>query len=54
MFEVDFGYALTFTPMTGKRGVGKELLLDMVRQGSKPAYSVEKIGVVLETVLDTP
>ncbi len=26
----------------------------MVRQGSKPAYFVDKIGVVLETFLDTP
>ncbi len=32
--------------------IGKELLLDMARQGLKTLYSVDKIGVVLETLLD--
>ncbi len=54
MFEADFGYTLTFTPMTGKGGVGKGLLLDRVRQGLKTLCFGDKIGVVLETLLDTP
>ncbi|MFB3132981.1 MAG: hypothetical protein ACE10K_10715, partial [Rhodothermales bacterium] len=33
--------------------IKKELLLDMVRQGLKTLCSVDKIGVVLETFLDT-
>ena len=32
----------------------KVLLLDMVRQGLKTLCSVDKIGVILETFLDTP
>ena len=38
----------------GDEGSFKELLLDMVRQASKTACFGNKIGVVLETLLDTP
>ncbi len=34
--------------------IGKELLLDRVRQGLKTLCFGDKIGVVLETLLDTP
>jgi len=34
--------------------IKKELLLDMVRQALETACFGDKIGVVLETLLDTP
>ena len=34
--------------------IGKELLLDMVRQGLKTLCFGDKMGVVLDTLLDTP
>ncbi len=37
-----------------RRGIGKELLLDMGRQGLKTLCFGDKIGVILETLLDTP
>ncbi len=38
----------------GRGQVEKELLLDTLRQALKTACFGDKIGVVLETLLDTP